>query len=96
MAMSLASAAGCTVPIAPLTISSRSTLRALEPQLARHDAGDVEQLVDELRLPLRAVEDRLGRAVARASGSRPRRSMSAHPRIEFSGVRSSCMTTARN
>src|SRR5207237_5445788 len=33
--------------------------RAFEPQLARDDARDVEQIVDELRLPARAVVDRL-------------------------------------
>ena len=36
----------------------------LEPKLARHDARHVEELVDDLRLRLGAVVDRLTRAIA--------------------------------
>ena len=93
----MASAAGCTTSSAPRTTSLEIDGGALEPQLARHDAGHVEQFVDELRLPLGAVVDRLAGALALPSvSSRPLRSMSAQPRMALSGVRSSCDTMARN
>ena len=46
----LASAEGCTVSSAPLTMSRGSTRPSVEAELAGHDARHVEQLVDELRL----------------------------------------------
>ena len=66
IAMSLASADGCTVSSAPRDDLAGVDERAIEAELAGHDARHVQQLVDEPCLALGVVEDRL-------AGGRPSR-----------------------
>ncbi len=66
-------------------------------ELAGHDARDVEQIVDELRLHARvALDAGQGAEAASSPLSRPERSISTQPSIAVSGVRSSCESVARN
>ena len=83
--------------MAASTTATGSTRLHVESQLAGDDAGDVEQVLDELRLGVGVALDDLQRPLGRRRVEDARsRSMRAQPRIAFSGVRSSCESVARN
>ena len=97
MRMPRFSAPGCTATHG-LAHDLRHVHRAqVQAQLARDDARNVEQILDELRLRERiALDDghRLGRPPCRPVPPAP--SSRAQPRMALSGVRSSWETTAIN
>ena len=77
--MPLASAAGRTVSSAASTTAARSTGSTVEPQLAGHDAADVQQILDELGLGARVALDGLERALAPSPAAGAPRAQHLHP-----------------
>ena len=82
----------------PCTISSSDTCCTSSRNLPGHDAAQVEQVVDELRLRARVALDDFDAALQlrRLRASARMRSSCVQPRMAFSGVRSSCESVARN
>ena len=74
----------------------RSGDLAIEAEVSRRNPRDVEEILDELRLEARVAADDFERLGAPLLVTAPCRSMLVHPRIAFSGVRSSCDSVARN
>ena len=95
--MCFASAAGRAASTAVSTIGSEGHWRQFDPQLAGDDARHVEDVFDQLGLRAGVALDDFERVRhLRAGSTCPCRSIVVHPRMAFSGVRSSCDRVARN
>ena len=87
-------ATGATVSRAAPTTAARVHRPHVQLQLAGHDAGDVEQVVDQLRLRRVLRSTNSSPRASRRGSSRPPRIRRVQPSIAFSGVRSSCERVA--
>ena len=68
----------------------------VEPQLARSDAAQVEQVLDQLGLDLDALLDHLQPPIEFFGAAAPSAACGPSPRMAPSGLRNSCATMARN